>query len=460
MHIRSLRRSRTLAAFAAALTAASLLVAAGRAAQADPPPNPSDTQIQQAQSLKDSLANRVGQLGAQIATMQTQLAQLQAQRELAEQKLAYALQLLDQAKQAAVKARAGVVAAQQQVSRAQLEFVQYAQAAYMSGQVGGTTESLLTAQDPNALLQQGALQQYQSTHQIGAIDDMQRANVAKSNADAAARRAVEAQAKATAAATQAKLNADAAVAAAQQQQQQLQSNLSSTQSQLDSARQQLATLNGERQKYLAWRAEQIRIAQEKARQERLARERAQRLAEQRAQELRRQQQQQQQQGGGGGGYSNPPAPSPSGGGWTAGRGQNAVNRAEQYLGWMYAWAGGNASGPTYGVCAGDGAYNDCHVIGFDCSGLVMYAWGPYLSLPHYAASQYTDAGSYHPSVSNLMPGDLVFWSADGTIGGIHHVAIYVGNGNVIQAPQSGEVIQITPLDQVSWGYFGATRPLT
>ena len=69
----------------------------------------------------------------------------------------------------------------------------------------------------------------------------------------------------------------------------------------------------------------------------------------------------------------------------------------------------------------------------------MYAWGPYLSMDHYAATQYTQAGSYHPSTSNLMPGDLVFWSSDGTIGGIHHVAIYIGGGNVIQAPQSGGV---------------------
>jgi cell wall-associated NlpC family hydrolase len=127
---------------------------------------------------------------------------------------------------------------------------------------------------------------------------------------------------------------------------------------------------------------------------------------------------------------------------------------------MYAWAGGNRYGPTYGVCAGDGAFNDCHVIGFDCSGLALYAWGNYINMDHYAATQFSQAGSYHPSTSNLLPGDLVFWSSDGTQSGIHHVAIYIGGGNVIQAPQSGEVIQITPLDQVDWGYFGATRPLT
>jgi cell wall-associated NlpC family hydrolase len=59
-----------------------------------------------------------------------------------------------------------------------------------------------------------------------------------------------------------------------------------------------------------------------------------------------------------------------------------------------------------------------------------------------------------------MPGDLVFWSSDGTVGGIHHVAIYIGGGNVIQAPQSGSTIQITPLWSVDWGFYGATRPLT
>jgi len=127
---------------------------------------------------------------------------------------------------------------------------------------------------------------------------------------------------------------------------------------------------------------------------------------------------------------------------------------------MYAWAGGNAYGPTRGVCAGDGAWNDCNITGFDCSGLVMYAWGPGLPMAHYAASQYTQAGSYHPGPGNFQPGDLLFWSSNGTIAGIHHVAIYIGNGYVVQAPQSGEVIQETPWDQVSWGYYGATRPLT
>jgi cell wall-associated NlpC family hydrolase len=80
-------------------------------------------------------------------------------------------------------------------------------------------------------------------------------------------------------------------------------------------------------------------------------------------------------------------------------------------------------------------------------------------MPHYAAYQYY-SGRVHPAVSALQPGDLVFWSNDGTAAGIHHVALYVGNGNVVQAPQSGDIVRVTPLANVDTGYFGATRPLS
>jgi cell wall-associated NlpC family hydrolase len=81
-------------------------------------------------------------------------------------------------------------------------------------------------------------------------------------------------------------------------------------------------------------------------------------------------------------------------------------------------------------------------------------------MPHYAASQYGSAGKFHPSSSEFQPGDLLFWSSNGTVAGIHHVAIYIGNGNVVQAPQSGDIVRVTPWNKVDWGYFGATRPLT
>jgi cell wall-associated NlpC family hydrolase len=129
----------------------------------------------------------------------------------------------------------------------------------------------------------------------------------------------------------------------------------------------------------------------------------------------------------------------------------------QWLGEKYSFAAGNYNGPTWGACVtSDAGWNDCHVFGFDCSGLVMYAWAPAgILMPHYAASQYY-YGSFHPSLNQLMPGDLLFWSSDRTIPGIHHVAIYIGNGQVVQAPQSGDVVKISNI----WSseYYGATRP--
>src|ERR1700749_50019 len=112
----------------------------------------------------------------------------------------------------------------------------------MSGDVGGTTGSLLTASDPNVLLEQSALQSYEADHQLDAIGNLKKATVAKSNADAVARLAVQRQRDATTAATKAKQAADQAVISAQAQEQHLRTSLAGQQSALDQARDKLATL--------------------------------------------------------------------------------------------------------------------------------------------------------------------------------------------------------------------------
>jgi cell wall-associated NlpC family hydrolase len=148
--------------------------------------------------------------------------------------------------------------------------------------------------------------------------------------------------------------------------------------------------------------------------------------------------------------------------WTPAMGATAARRARSWLGLPYSWAGGNGSGPTLGVCAHNGGDLDCHVVGFDCSGLTLYAWSPYKELIHYAASQHSQAGRFHPTKGELVPGDLVFFSgyiADG----IGHVAVYVGHGMVIQAAQSGtQVMRSRLVDTIaeSGVYRGATRPMS
>lgn len=151
---------------------------------------------------------------------------------------------------------------------------------------------------------------------------------------------------------------------------------------------------------------------------------------------------------------------PVGGRWTPAIGQRIANRALKWLGWPYTFDGGNAHGPTYGKAVDYDSRNDASVYGFDCSGLSLDALAPWMSLDHSAATQYTQAGSVHPTAADLQPGDLVFWSGDGTIAGIGHEAIYIGGGDVVQAPHSGAYIEITALNAVESGYYGATRPLT
>ena len=157
----------------------------------------------------------------------------------------------------------------------------------------------------------------------------------------------------------------------------------------------------------------------------------------------------------------PAAELPPMGNWTPDRGRTIAERALSWLNWPYAFAGGGPDGPSYGVPVDHDSRNDNKVRGFDCSGLAMYALAPWLTgLQHGAAAQYTEVGHWHPALNSLQVGDLIFWSKDGTIGGIGHVAIYIGNGNVVQAPRSGDRIKITPIYQVESGDMGATRPLT
>jgi cell wall-associated NlpC family hydrolase len=110
-----------------------------------------------------------------------------------------------------------------------------------------------------------------------------------------------------------------------------------------------------------------------------------------------------------------------------------VGIAMQYLGTPYVWGGASPGG-------------------FDCSGLVAYVYAQVgVSLPHHAASIY----NYGVPVSRdqLEPGDLVFFD------GLGHMGIYIGGGQFIHAPHTGDVVKISSMND-SWyaaTYVGARR---
>ncbi|MDT4915809.1 MAG: peptidoglycan DL-endopeptidase RipA [Pseudonocardiales bacterium] len=459
------RGRRVLALAATAATAASLLFSAvpASAMPKPTPPTPPAQQISQGQvdaaaSQKAALSQQVGQLSGEIAAAQVQLQQLQAKAELAEQKYTLALTQWRAAQAEARRAERAVVDARQQVADAHVRFVQYVQAIYTGGNLDGTAGSLLTAPDPSALLEHASLESYQQQHKADAIGAMQAASVAKSNADARAQLAEAAAAKAKAKADIQRAAAAAAVVAEQQQKVQLEQDMAGKQADLEQKQQELAQLTYGRARTLTY------FAQQHAYEQNLSDWEAWKQHQEHLRWLRNHPPPPTNTGGGngnsggGGGGHGSGGPPPTGGSWTPGKGQAAANRAQSQLGLPYAWAGGGAYGPGRGVCVPGDAWNDCNKIGFDCSGLAMYAWGAG-SWAHYAASQYSQAGHYHPGAGNLMPGDLIFWSSNGTVWGIHHVAVYIGGGQIVEAPYSGAYVQIASVWEYG-GFFGATRPLT
>ncbi len=111
--------------------------------------------------------------------------------------------------------------------------------------------------------------------------------------------------------------------------------------------------------------------------------------------------------------------------------QVAVDTAKAQLGKAYSWG---ASGPST----------------FDCSGLTMYAWAAAgVGLPHSSRAQYSVLP--HVPMDALAPGDLVFYGNP-----IHHVGIYVGGGQYINAPQTGDVVKVSSVYRSD--FAGAGRP--
>jgi cell wall-associated NlpC family hydrolase len=141
-------------------------------------------------------------------------------------------------------------------------------------------------------------------------------------------------------------------------------------------------------------------------------------------------------GGSGGSMAAPAGPPAGSTGAPSAAAAQAIAFAQAQMGKPYVWGG---EGPN----------------GFDCSGLTMMAYkSAGISIPRVAAAQYT-IGRQINDQSQLQPGDLVFF-AHGSASSIHHVGIYIGNGNMIEAPFTGANVRIHTINRS--GYFGATRP--
>jgi len=120
---------------------------------------------------------------------------------------------------------------------------------------------------------------------------------------------------------------------------------------------------------------------------------------------------------------------------------------------MYSWGGGGLEKPTLGMPP------DAHVVGFDCSSLVRYAFyvgtSGQIELPRVADAQYNSTRAQTVRADQLQPGDLLFWDWNED-GEKDHVALYIGDQQMIEAPQSGQLIRQISL-QAKGGRWVATR---
>ncbi|GGV03312.1 hypothetical protein GCM10010495_13360 [Kitasatospora herbaricolor] len=128
--------------------------------------------------------------------------------------------------------------------------------------------------------------------------------------------------------------------------------------------------------------------------------------------------------------AGPPAVPPDGPGvWSAQGAEAAIAFARSKIGLPYIWGG---EGPA----------------GYDCSGLTMMAWRTGgRRITHFAADQYAE--STPVTYRQLRPGDLVFWSDTGRAADIHHVGLYIGDDQMIEAPRAG-----MPIKQASLWIMG------
>jgi peptidoglycan DL-endopeptidase CwlO len=339
-----------------------------------------------------------GAVKARIGSVRQQLRVLDAKVEAATERYNAAQERLGTAQRAATSAKQRLGQAQTSVAKLQKRVTAFAVAAYR----GDTISPLLTLTNTGSA---GLMVRQMSSMQ--AVGESQAAALTQV---AAARRTEE----------QAQSIATAALAA----QRTAVKNMAAQKAAILSAAQSEQRLLGRLQA-----REQAIIKAAKARRARIAAERrAAALAARQAAERRAARQL----------ASTPPAPSPSPPPVAGSGGAKvAVQWAYKELGKPYVWA---AAGPN----------------SFDCSGLTQYVWGKAgVYLGHFTGDQWNEGT--HVAQSQLEPGDLVFFAYNiHSPSTIHHVGIYVGSGNMIDAPFTGADVRVEPYGRSD--YIGAVRP--
>ncbi|MBB5158141.1 NlpC/P60 family protein [Saccharopolyspora phatthalungensis] len=399
-----------------------LLAAVGLAASGTgmavppPPPNPSDAEMDAGRASAQNAAGRVGELANRLAEAESQLVGLQSQVEVkmedankARVDLGHAERAYADARRAAEVAGAEADAAAREIEQQRTRLDKFAASSYRQGSRLGSITAFVGSKDPQDVLNRAVFLNAISESQLNVLDDLQRARVEKVNKDSLTQAALrEAEAKrieadqARRVAEAAEQDAITAQSTQAEQARRLEADKAGVEAQLAEARSHVAGLEAQRDRYESW------------------------------QEARRREEET---------AAKPPASGEVADALPGGRAvEMVIGRALSQLGVQYAWGGGTSSGPSRGIRDGGvaDANGDFAKVGFDCSGLMIYAFaGAGIELDHYSGYQY-QSGRQVP-LSQMRRGDMLFWQDSGRV---HHVALYLGNGKMIEAPYSGSRVRV------------------
>jgi cell wall-associated NlpC family hydrolase len=397
-------------------------------AAADPPhPKPSDgaalrehnQQLQQARRQAQADKQALDAASNAVASAHQELTARAAIARAAVDRYAATMKKVTKARERAAETQAVADAAAARVAKQTQRVQEFARAAYMSGGPMTSLAIVLSADAPRAILNRAALLNQVSKSQARVLHAL---DVAEQRQEAALADALDAQHALERVAARADNQRRAALVSMANQQsllEQLSDKQAKASAKVAEQRKQVAQLARERAA-----ARQARIAAERA---------ALAAAWLSMADV---------------GESMPWA--------TAKQGRQVVREAEAFLGTPYSWGGGDEDGPTLGFTNENGNPAGLHTVGFDCSGLALYAWGKVgFTLDHYTGYQWVEG--HRIELDDLRAGDLVFFAHDVSDPlTIHHVGIYVDHNRMIDAPHTGAVVRY---DKVFVpGLIGAVRP--
>ena len=384
---------------------------------------PSDEEIARAREAENAAKMSVAQIEVELASVKSE-AEVALQKAMsAAEELNGARYSLEQATQTARQAQADADKAKADYEAGKREIASIAQTAYRDG--GSSLDSIAPYLSADGLRTVETKQATLNSFSASANVKMQKVAALEQVANVMNDAAIQAQAKQAEATAQVETRSAAAQSAANN----ARSAQAMTAARRDAlvaelARKQNTTVELINQREAELEAQRQAAAAEAARQAAAAEAARQQAAAEAARRAREQQKS----------YTPAPAPAASydddddtpswggGGGGNSDAAAGAIAWAKSKLGAQYVWAG---EGP-----------------GYDCSGLVTMAYrsqGIYLT--HWSQAQYSE-GTRVP-VSQAQPGDLIFWNWDG--GNIDHVAIYLGNNQIIEAPTFGVPVRITSI---------------